>query len=63
MVLGMSATDHLELPRAGFVYLTVSKILQVKQLIVPLCDYSDRIFNEGNHDQETPYGRKVSSDN
>lgn len=39
---------------------TVSEIFQVDQLIAPLCDDSDRIFDERNHNQETSYGGEVT---
>ena len=40
--------------------LTVSEVFQVDQLVVPLCDNSDCIFDECDHDQESSDSREVS---
>lgn len=41
--------------------LTVSEILQIEQLIVPLCNDSEGVLNEGDHNQESTDGGQVSS--
>lgn len=40
--------------------LTMSVIVQVQQLIVPLCDDSKSVFEEGDDDEETSDRWKIS---
>lgn len=39
---------------------TVAVVVQVQQLVVPLCYYSDRVLNEGHNDQEAADGGQVA---
>lgn len=39
----------------------MSEISQVRELISPLSNDSDRVFDEGDHDEESADGRKISA--
>lgn len=38
----------------------MSVLVKVEELVVPLCDDSNCIFEKGNHDEETPDSRYIS---
>lgn len=40
--------------------LTAPEIFEVGELIIPLCDYSDSIFEESNDDQKSSDRRQIS---
>jgi hypothetical protein len=41
-------------------HLTVTVVLQVEQLVGPLGDDTESIFEEGDDDQETANGREIA---
>lgn len=43
-------------------YLTLAEITEVEELIVPLCEDAQRVFDEGHYDQEPADGGKVATE-
>lgn len=41
-------------------YLTFAEITEIEELIIPLCEDAQRVFNEGHYDQESADGGKVA---
>lgn len=41
-------------------YLTLAEITEVEELIVPLCENAQRVFDEGDYDQESADSGKVA---
>ena len=43
-------------------YLTLPEITEIKELIAPLCEDAQRVFDEGHYDQESADSGKVAKE-
>jgi hypothetical protein len=56
-----SSSAQTEEDPGGIVELTMSVVMEIFQLVAPLGENSERIFEEGDNDQEAPNCREIAN--